>query len=86
MGALGSSPLSLPLNRALIFPIVNGTRQGSVLSPALFAVYVDDLIQELRDLGVGCHVAGLFYGVVGFCDDILLLDPTRDSMEMMLGT
>ena len=27
------------------FSIVNGTRQGSVLSPALFAVYVDDLLK-----------------------------------------
>ena len=61
--------------RSSIFSIVNGTRQGSILSPALFAVYVDDLIQELRDLDLGCHVAGLFYGVVGFCDDILLLAP-----------
>ena len=56
------------------------------MSPALFAVYVDDLIQELHALDLGCHVAGLFYGVVGFCDDILLLAPTRDSMEIMLAT
>ena len=72
--------------RSSIFPIINGTRQGSILSPALFAVYVDDLIQELRDLGLGCHVAGLYYGVVGFCDDILLLAPSRDAMELMLAT
>ena len=72
--------------RSSTFPIINGTRQGSILSPALFAVYVDDLLQELRTLGVGCHVAGVFYGAVGFCDDILLLSPTRDAMEMMLAT
>ena len=41
-------------SRSSMFTIINGTRQGSVLSPALSAVYVDDLLQELRNLGVGC--------------------------------
>ena len=72
--------------RSSMFPIINGTRQGSILSPALFAVYVDELLQELRSLGVGCHLAAVFYGAVGFCDDILLLAPTRDAMEVMLAT
>ena len=72
--------------RSSKFTIRNGTRQGSILSPALFAVYVDDLLGELRGLGVGCHVAGLYYGAVGFCDDILLMAPTRDGMQIMLET
>jgi hypothetical protein len=38
--------------------IINGTRQGSVLSPALFAVCLDGLLQQLRQLGVGCHIGG----------------------------
>ena len=41
--------------RSSMFPIVNGTRQGSILSPALFAIYVDDLLQELRS-HCGRHV------------------------------
>ena len=45
-----------------------------------------DLLQELRSLGVGCHVAGVFYGAVGFCDDILLMSPTRVALELMLAT
>ena len=72
--------------RSSMFPIVNGTRQGSILSPALFAIYVDDLLQELKSLGVGCHVAGVYMEAVGFCDDILLLAPTRDGMQLMLNT
>ena len=52
-------------SRSRLFSIQNGTRQGSVLSPVLFAVYVDDLLQELRAIGVGCHVDGLYYGAVG---------------------
>ena len=71
--------------RSSLFGISNGTRQGSILSPALFAVYVDDLLQELRSLGVGCYVANLFCGAVGFCDDILLMAPTRDGMQLMLN-
>ena len=66
--------------------ITNGTRQGSILSPALFTVYVDELLQDLRALGIGCHVAGIYCGAVGFCDDILLLAPTRDTMQVMLYT
>ena len=37
-------------------------------------------------MGIGCHVAGVYKGVVGFCDDLLLLAPTRDAMQRMLDT
>ena len=66
--------------RSSMFNIVNGTRQGSILSPTLFALYVDELLVELRKLGVGCKVAGVYMGAVGFCDDILLLAFTRDGI------
>ena len=32
---------------------------GSILSPVLFALYVDELLIELRALGIGCKVAGI---------------------------
>ena len=67
------------------FGITNGTRQGSVLSPAFFAVYIDDLLQRLRQLGVGCHIGGKFLGAAGFADDIVLLAPSRGAMELMLA-
>ena len=68
------------------FNIRNGTRQGSVASPAFWCVYLDELFTELRRAGVGCHVAGLFVGVVGYADDLLLLAPSRDAAQRMLRT
>jgi hypothetical protein len=68
------------------FTIANGTRQGSVASPAFWAVYIDPLISELRRKGIGCHLAGVWMGAVVFADDILLLAPSRDAASKMLGT
>ena len=39
--------------RSAYFQLTNGTRQGSVLSPVLFSVYLDDLLIELRRLQLG---------------------------------
>ena len=66
------------------FKILNGTRQGSVLSPCFFAVYMDELLQKLRDLGVGCHIGDIFFVAAGFADDIILISPSRTGMQLML--
>ena len=66
------------------FRITNGTRQGSVLSPALFSVYLDDLIQKLRQLGLGCHIGGWWMGACGYADDLILLAPVRSVLQEMV--
>ena len=50
-------------HKSSTFQVTNGTRQGSVLSPCLFSVYLDGLLKELRQLGVGCHMGGLWLGI-----------------------
>ena len=70
--------------RSTSFQIRNGTRQGSVLSPTLFSVYLDDLLAELRDLGLGCHMGGAWVGAAGYADDLILLAPSRTAMKAVL--
>ena len=66
------------------FWISNGTRQGSVLSPALWCVYLDDLIKKLRHLKLGAHVGGVWMGATGYADDLLLLAPVRSVLAEMV--
>ena len=67
------------------FGVSNGTRQGSVMSPVLWAVYCDPLIKRLRRLGLGAHVAGVFMGIACFADDVILVAPCHQAMQLMLG-
>ena len=67
------------------FTVKNGVRQGAILSPSLFCVYLDTLLSELRDAGVGCHVGGQFAGAFGYADDVTLLAPTRQGLQIMLN-
>ena len=45
------------------FGLSNSTRQGSVISPAIWCVYMEELIARLRKLGLGCTVHGVYMGV-----------------------
>ena len=58
------------------FTISNGVKQGVVLSPVLFSIYLD----QLRHLGMGCYMNGLFTGVFMYADNITLLAPSRASL------
>jgi len=56
-----------------LFSFTCGVRQGGVLSPTLFAVYVDDLICELDESGLGCSVGLVNTGRLFYTDNIVLL-------------
>ena len=58
---------------------------GSVLSPVLFAVYLDGLLSELEGSGVGCYWGAHFVGAVCYADDIALLAPCPSAMRTMLS-
>lgn len=67
------------------YRITAGVRQGGLLSPVLFAVYMDTLILRLRNCGLGCKIAEQYYGCLVYADDILLLSHTVNAMRHMLA-
>ena len=66
------------------FIVSNGVKQGGVLSPVLFGVYMDSLLLELKSSGYGCHVGPHFAGCLGYADDVVLLSPTKQGLNCML--
>ena len=67
------------------FSVRCGTKQGGILSPDFFAIYIDDLIKILRLKGIGCHILNLFVACILFADDMTLMAPTRDAMQQLLN-
>jgi len=39
--------------------LASGVRQGSVLAPSIFALYIDNLLLKLANSGLGCHIRNL---------------------------
>ena len=67
------------------FSVGNGVKRGGVLSPVLFTVYLDGLIDQLKKKGLGCHFNGHFVGCFIYVDNITLLAPSRDALKNMLN-
>jgi len=55
------------------FTIGNGIRKGGVLSPVLFARYINDLLNGISTLGIGSTVGGIYYNILAYADDLVLL-------------
>ena len=66
------------------FALRNGVRQGGVLSPILFAVYVNDFVEKLSFNKLGCYIGDMFIGCIVYADDIILLSSSLSMLQRML--
>ena len=53
-----------------------GVPQGGVLSPFLFALYVDDIVSKVDEFDLGCRLGLKRIAIILYADDILLLAPS----------
>ena len=65
------------------FGVHAGVPQGAVLSPFLYAVYIDGLHDALREAGVGVRIFGRLVPLLLYADDIVLLARDMDEMAAM---
>ena len=68
------------------FNVSNGVRQGGILSPYLFNVYMDDLSLKLKKHYAGCRIANNIINHLFYADDLVLLSPSHRGLQELLET
>ena len=66
------------------FSITAGVRQGGILSPDFYSIYVDDLLHELKQCKKGCYFMDLFAAALFYADDMAILSPSIHGLEYLL--
>ena len=66
------------------FTVTNGFRQGGILSPNLFNVYVGDLSVKLNSFHVGCYYSGGYINHLMYTDDLVIMSPSVAGLHKLL--
>ena len=66
------------------FHVSNGVKQGGILSPMLFKVYMDQLSIRLKMSDIGGDIGGHFINHLCHADDLCLISLSSAGMESLL--
>ena len=67
------------------FSVSNGVRQGGVLSPYLFALYIDDLLFKLNCVKAGCFLVNSRLNHIIYVDDLCCFSPSLHGLQDLLN-
>jgi exonuclease III len=66
------------------FLLLQGVKQGAVLSMLLYLCFINGLIKEILASNMGCHVLGVNSSGIGYADDLAILALNKVSMQQMI--
>ena len=64
--------------------VSNGVRQGGILSPLFFNMYMDGLSDILCRTECGCTMGGRMLNHIMYADDLVLLSPSAKGLQRLV--
>ena len=68
------------------FNVSAGLKQGCILSPLLFNLFINDLAETLTQTGVGIPIGDKKMPVLMYADDLVVLAQSDDELQLLLNT
>jgi len=72
------------LNWEMLYLNLSNWTLGWVLSPLLFAVFINDILMQLANSSLGCHINRICFNSYLYADDVLLLSISVCDMQEMI--
>ena len=67
------------------FTLQRGIRHGSVISPILFLLVIDPLLQQMESIKLGPNFAGRFLGASTHADDIRMVTSSLNCLDRQVS-
>ena len=76
--------VTTPWGRTRTFSLYRGVKQGSVMSPWLYSLFINGLLKKLKAEKLGVAFVGEWIGALAFADDIVLIAESAEEMARMV--
>ena len=63
------------------FDVEVGVKQGCILSPTLFSIYINSMAKEINQSGIGIEVLGRKIAILLYADDIVLIAESTGELQ-----